>query len=414
MRLVRCAAAAVVLLGAAPSARAGETSITYRQALERAARAAPDIKVARSREAVAEAEVGIAGVLPNPSVAAGTSTQAAKLSLGVSVPLVVLGQRGAAMEAGRAELATTRVETELAAVEVRAAAAHAYVTLWRAQATAAEQERTAAVARHLEEAVVGRVELGAAANVDGLRARAERLRADAGAQQAAQLVRAAGSDLGRWMALEDGADLRAEDAPPVPADPPSLAELRARIAGSPVLRRERADRNAAEARVAREKALVRPTLSVDLGLDAWDQTLCPGNAACDNPPVNYRGGIGLEVPILNQRGPYIERERASAAAARTREEAEQVRLSSALTSAVRTFEAWTASARALSDGVVPAANAAAAAAEESYTLGRAPLVAVLDAEKARIEANLALLDARAQQADAWIEVEHVLGAGATR
>ena len=65
-------------------------------------------------EAVARAEVGIAGVLPNPSVSAGTSTQTAKLSLGVSVPLVVLGQRGAAIEAGRAELATTRVETEVA------------------------------------------------------------------------------------------------------------------------------------------------------------------------------------------------------------------------------------------------------------------------------------------------------------
>jgi outer membrane protein TolC len=69
-----------------------------------------------------------------------------------------------------------------------------------------------------------------------------------------------------------------------------------------------------------------------------------------------------------------------------------------------------ANARALADGVVPAAVAAEAAAEESYTLGRAPLVAVLDAEKARVDVSLSLIDARAQQADAWIEVEHAVGA----
>jgi outer membrane protein TolC len=397
------------------SRRAGSTpafspseSITYAQALERAGRVAPDVAIARSREAVARAEVGIAGVLPNPSASLGTNTQTARLTAGVSVPLVILGQRGAAVDASRAELATTRVETEIATVDVRAAVAHSYVALWRAQGIAGEEARAAAVALHLENAVAGRVELGAAANVDGLRARAERLRADAAAQQATQLVVAAGSDLGRWLGLEDGSALRPQDAPAVPNAAPPLAELRARIDASPNVRRERADRAAAEARAARERALVRPTLSLDLGLDAYDQTLCP-NGPCSNPPVNYRGAIGIDLPILNQRGPYIEREQAAAEVARTRELAEHVRLAAALTSAYRTYEAWTASARALADGVVPAANAAAVAAEESYAMGRAPLVAVLEAEKARIEASLSLLDARAQQADAWIDVERAVG-----
>lgn len=208
--------------------------------------------------------------------------------------------------------------------------------------------------------------------------------------------------------MEDGSSLRAQDEPSVPSSAPAFAELRARVNAAPAVRRERAEVNAAEARISRERALVRPILMVDLGFDAWDDTLCP-NGPCSNPPVNYRGALAVEIPLLNQRGPYIEREQANEAAARTRESAERVRLSSALASAYRTFEAWSASARALSDGVVPAAAAAAAAAEESYTLGRAPLVAVLDAERARIESNLALIDARAQTADAWIEVEHAIG-----
>ena len=172
---------------------------------------------------------------------------------------------------------------------------------------------------------------------------------------------------------------------------------------------ERAAAHAAEMRASRERALARPVITLDVGLDAWDPTLCPGNSPCDNPPVNYRGGFGVELPILNQRGPYVDRELAIASSARAREVAERAHLVAALITAYRTCEAWSTSARALAQGVVPAADAAAAATEESYALGRAPLVAVLDAERARIDAKLSLLDAKTQQADAWIEVEHAMG-----
>jgi cobalt-zinc-cadmium efflux system outer membrane protein len=409
MRYILTAGAVVAVALVASGSRAADVAITFAQALDRAAQVAPDIAVAKSREEVARAEVGIAGVRPNPSLSAGTSTQAAKLSLGVTVPLVILGQRGAAIDAAHADFLTTRVDTEATVTDVRAGAGHSFVALWRAQETAGEKERAAAVTRRLEGAVSGRVDLGAAANVDGLRAHAERLRADADALQASQLVGAAASDLARWLGVDQGAALRADGAPPLPTDPPTLADLRARIESSPAVRRERADAHASDLRADRERALVRPALSVDLGFDAWDQTLCGPNP-CSNPPLNYRGALGIELPILSQRGPYIDRELALASAARTRESAERVRLVAALAAAYRTFSAWGESARALAGGVVPAADAAAAATEESYALGRAPLVAVLDAEKARIDARLSLLDARAQQADAWIEVQHAVGA----
>jgi outer membrane protein TolC len=399
--------AMLVVLATARPAPAAAISVTYGQALDRAARVAPDIATARMAESVAVAETGIAGLLPNPSVSGGTSSQTAKMSLTLSLPLLVLGQRGAAVAASRADLATTRVETEMARADVRALVAHAFVVLWHAQGASLERERAAQVSGRLEDAVRGRVELGAAATVDGLRAHAERLRAEAEAAQTRKLVGAAAGELAQWLGLE-GTDLRADGDPAVPAVLVPIAELRARLDENPVLQRERAATRAAETRADRERALVRPVVTVDLGLDAWDPTLCPG-APCGNPPVNYRGGLSVEVPILNQRGPYVDRERAVAAVARTREGAARVRLMAALTAAYQVFEAWTASAHTLAEGVVPAADAAAAATEESYALGRAPLFAVLDAEKAGIDARLSLLDARTQQADAWIEVEHAVG-----
>jgi outer membrane protein TolC len=379
---------------------AAQTPISYIDALARARQLAPDLAVAHARESIARAEIAVAGTYPNPTVSAGTSTQAAKVSVGASIPLVVLGQRGAAIDASRADLATVQMDTEVTWTEVRAATARAFVALWLAERTATARGDAAAIVKHVEGAVLGRVEVGAAPQVEGLRVRAERLRADADADEARQLVEAAAIDLGRWIGITDGTALRAMGDPTVPNEPPPYGVLAARMIANPAVRREELDARAAEARADRERALVRPMLTLDLGIDALDPTL---------PTTNYRAQLGVEVPLFNQRGGYIERERMNAAAARTRSGAERIRRSAELIASYRTFAAISARTKALAEGVVPAADAAAVAMEESYTLGHAPLVAVLDAEKARIDARLTLLEARAARANAWIDVERAIG-----
>lgn len=403
MRARTCAVVvllAVVGWGARASAADADAELSYAQTIARARQRAPDLVVARAREGIARAEVGVAGTYPNPTLIAGTSTQAARFSVGASIPLVVLGQRGAAIDASRADLATVRVETQGTWNEVRSAAAHAFVGLWLAQRTAAARVDAAALARRVDTAIAGKVELGAIPEVEGLRAHAERLRADADAQEAEQLVEAAGTDLARWIGSTTGASLRAVGDPEVPATPAPLAELVAKIGGNPAVRREDADALAADARVHRERTLVRPTLVLDLGADMGDPT---------QPTTNYRAQLAIDLPIFNQRGGYIDRERAAAAAARSRSSTERARALAALESAYRTFVAISARAKALAEGVVPAARAAAIATEEQYTLGRAPLVALLDAEKARVDANLSLVSALGARANAWIEVERAIG-----
>ncbi len=377
-----------------------EQRVSYADVLARAHQAAPDLIVARSRESIARAEVGIAGTYPNPIFFAGTSTQAARASFGASVPLIILGQRGAAIRASEADLATVRVDGEVAWTDVRAAAAHAFVALWIAERTAKARLDAALLTARLEHTITERVALGAAPELDALRARAERLRAEADAAQAAELVFAAGGDLARWMGSLDGAMLRAAGEPGVPSAPPPFNDLVAQLGANPAIRREVADARAAQARASRERALVRPGLSLELGTDIGDPTM---------PAPNYRAQLGVEVPVFNQRGAFIEREQAAFGAARARESVERTRARAALEVAYRTFAAATARSNALSLGVVPAADAAAVATEESYTLGRAQLVAVLDAQRVRIDSKLSLLDALAARANAWIDVEHAVG-----
>ena|SRR5690349_3119429 len=94
------------------SAQAEAILITFVEALDRAAQGSPQVAVARSKETVAEAEINVAGVYPNPTLLGGTSTQTAKFTGGAVVPFVVFGQRGAAMAASRADFGVVQVETQ--------------------------------------------------------------------------------------------------------------------------------------------------------------------------------------------------------------------------------------------------------------------------------------------------------------
>jgi len=392
-------AALIAALALSPRFAQAELKLSYGQALALGREHAPSIAVARAQEGVVEAESRVGAIYPNPTLLAGTSTQTAKFSVGASLPLIILGQRQAALEAGRAELATSHIETQISWVAVRAATAHAFVGLWLAERTAAARAGAAELAASVENGVKGRVELGAAPELDGLRAHAERVRAGADAEAARDLVDASAAELGAWIG-EPRERVRTDGDPELPSGVPSIAELLGRVPTNPTILRADAELRATEARAASERAQLRPALMLDIGADLFDPTL---------PTTNYRAGLGVELPLFNQRGPLIEREERRGGVARSERRAEQVRLRAELLVAYRTFAALTRQAKVLEKDVVPAMVAATAAALDSYGLGRAPLSSVLEAQRARIEAELSLIEARGARANSWIDVERAVG-----
>jgi cobalt-zinc-cadmium efflux system outer membrane protein len=392
-----------LLAWAQPAVADGEARVSFDQALLAARRASPELLVARARESVARAEVGVAGVYPNPSISGASNTQSAKISGTASIPLVILGQRGAAIDAARADEATVVLDTQVAWNNARQATERAYVALWLAEGIADARRESAAIEATLEASVIQRVEVGSAPQIDSLRVHAEKLRADADVLEATAQITVAGSELGRWMGVAYGSSLRANGAAVVPDAAPPLERLLARLDGATPIRREQSDVRAAEARANRERALVRPAMMLDLGFDALDPTIA-------NEATNYRAQLSVEVPLFNQRGAQIDRERALGGVARARVEAARALAAAELTAAYGTFEAASARQRTLADAVVPAARAAAEATEEAYALGRAPLVAVLDAERALVDTRVSALQAQAARTSAWADVEHALGA----
>lgn len=382
----------------ATSARARE--IDYAEVLAIARATSPELTAVRTREAIGRAGVRVAGVLPNPTFTIATYTETAKLAVDATLALPLFGQRDAAIHAGAAELDVMRADTRVAASDVRWASARAFVALWYAERIAEARHDAAAIAARTDDAVNGRVDAGTAPELDRLRAHAERLRAEADALDADARTTAAGSELGRWLGI-DGADLQARGDADVPSTPPSLESLEPRIASNPLLTREHMDALAALARADHERALARPLLVFGLGASAFDPTV---------PRTDFHASLGFEVPIVSWRKPMVDRERATAAAADARREADRVRFFSELNAAYRIFTSSTARANALETGVVPAIEAAAVASREAYALGHSPLLVVLEAERARIDGKLELFTAKADRANAWIDVQRATGA----
>ncbi len=370
------------------------------QALRAAQLYAPDLALAHARERVADAEIGVAGTYPNPSVFGGSSTQTARLTAGVSLPLIFFGQRGYAMDAARADADTTRTETQITWVDVRWATIRAFDELWRAEHVFLARKDAAALVIKLDTAVGGRAEVGSAPQIDALRAHAERLSVEADAMAAGAQVRVAAAELARWTGIAPDVDLRAEGDPSAPDVPPSLATLLAQVGTSVHVKREVDDAHAARARISRERALNRPAMLLDLAVDAFDPTV---------PTTNFRGQLAIEVPLFNQRGGYIDREQANEDAAIARQHMVLTRVSSGLTGAYRTYEAAQDRAKVLTTTVVPASEMSVRAMQDAYDLGRSALLGLLDAQRALVATRVDAIEATAASANAWADVEHALG-----
>lgn len=399
MRPATCA----VLVSAALAApvRAEAREVGYAEALALAGTHAPDLVAVRAKEDIGRADVRVAGIVPNPTLTVGTSTELARLSADLSLPVSVFGQRDAAIDAATAGLAVLRADTRAMQNDSRWSAAKAFVTLWAAERIAEERHDAAELAAKTETAVTGRVETGSAPELDRTRAHAERLRADADAQLADAEVEAAAFELARLIG-GDAIGLRALGDPDVPATPPSLESLRGNVPASPLLARDRLDVLAGRTRADYQRALARPVLVFSGGIGAFDPTI-PGNRP------DFHASIGLQLPLFNLNGPNVDHERAVAVAAEARRSADALQLESALGAAYRVFVATALRVTTLETSVVPAVDATASASRDAYMLGHSPFLVMLEALRARVENKIQLVLAKVDRASSWIDIEHIVG-----
>lgn len=337
----------------------------------------------------AEALVGQARLRPNPEVSfeaeniAGTGAfsglRATEYTLAIGQRLELGGKRGARVRAAEAEARVASLRSDLALAElgfsvrerfVNAAAAAARVEL--AQDIVLRNRELTRIANLL-------VEVGREPPLRALRAQSALAEAEAELQAAEAESIAARAALGSlWSS--------SETLPAVPAEIPHIEPPASLLASEDTLRLQvaRAESDAAEAAIARERSLRVPDPVISAGVRRFAESK-------DNAFL-----VGVAIPL-----PFRDRNQGNIAAAQAR-----LRSATAREAVVRAdFRQEVAQARAqflgaearvdtLSNTSLPQAEEALRLVRLGYRAGRFPLIEVLSAAEARDAIRNALIDAQ--------------------
>ncbi len=382
------------------AAEGGANELQFSRARALAVLHAPEVQLARGREAVAGAEVVTAGAWLNPTLTVSSAVQTSRLSTGVSLPLPIFGQLGVARSAAEADLKAARADSQSTEHQSRCDASEAWIDLWEAQGRSALLDGAARDADRLADVASQRFQAGTAPQVDVVRARADRARAHAEATTQASVVGAAAARLQLWLGPAPPGGWTAVGEWGFEKQPPALEAIAGRLTGHPTLRRDGELTAAARAHVKSEERQRLPLVEAQLTVAALDPTL---------PGPDVIGGLAFELPILSQRSGPVSKARAEQALAERQAEADRLRLEAALSEAHLKAVASAERVTSFEKEVVPSAEQARAMTEEGYRDGRVDLLRLLEAQRAVVDARLAALEAKAAYGRAMVELERASG-----
>jgi cobalt-zinc-cadmium efflux system outer membrane protein len=376
-------------------------ALTLQAAFARAREASPEMAAARDSVRAAEARVDAAGQLQNPTVGVSVGPDEPTVFGTLDVKLPVFGQRGTAIAAAAREAESARADAEARWVALRAQVRRAYAGLAAAQQRAEIAQRALDLAGDVEQRTRAKVQTGLAPQLEAVQAKVarQRIRQERD-DRAAGLVQAR-EEMGRLIALPDAASLQAAD-PLLPLQqPPQLDTLLARAEQHPEVRALLGQQDAALARAQRERAALRPLPDLSLELMRLSDPTRPG----------LRAALTFDLPVLSWNGGQIREAQAQASAAASQAQAALLKLRAELRAARARWEAAAARASSYADEIVPAAKQLVQMARDAWDLGRAPLIAVLQAQGELNGAQAEGSDAALAANQALADLEEAAGEG---
>lgn len=414
MRAVAGAALALALL-VPGAAQASPVVVEYPAYVERVLAANPDLAAAHENVAIADAQIAVAKVFPDPELTVGAtqvdvSHQGNPTTGGVqlSLPVELGGKRGKRVAVALTGLEAARLDYDGAQRALRASAAAAFADALHARLVVQEKEAVHASLQRLVAITERRLAAGDVAEVALLQSRVE-------ARQFQADVLAAG---GERRAAE--AALLQLLGPAAPAPAPELevtGDLRRMPAAVDAARalalvEQRPDVRAAQARVeqsARQVRLeeARRVVDVTIGL-GWQH-----NFPASGAPAADLVGASLGVPIPFSRVYRGELDAAEAARrqAERQLEAARARAGGELRQALARFEAAAARVQLYDAGTLADADAVLEKTLYNYQRGGATLVEYLIAQRTASDVHLAYFDALNDRAHALAAVEQASALG---
>jgi cobalt-zinc-cadmium efflux system outer membrane protein len=404
MRTVVAIAALLVGGGAA----AAEGPLTVERAVALALERNPEISAREAglRAARARLEGARLPFQANPEVAiaAGPRSRGGERSTDVDIELSqrveLFGQRGARIDAARAEAAAAEGALAQRRAEIAAQTRIAFARALAAERLAAIAEEDLALSREAARVAEKRLELGDGSRLELNAARVEVGRAARGVALARQAVDAARAELRLVTGTPAGAALRlAGDLAPAGrggAAPEALVERALAGRGDLAAARHEVDAARAEVRFAAREWLPLPRLGAGFKREEGADIVV--------------GTVAFDLPVWN-RNP-AGRGTASARLSRAESElgAAERRVREEVLLAARRVAAAREAAQAFDADVVGATKENLALTTQAYQSGKLDLVQVLLIRRSAIEARRGEVEALAALAEAEAELARVSGA----
>ena len=372
-------------------------------ALERALSAHPRLRAAAFEVEASDGAVRQAALPPNPTLSLeqeDTRRETRTVTVLLSQPLEIGGQRAARTELARRGRDLAQAELDAVRAELRAEVVQAFFAALLAQERVRTAEESLRIAGDGAGATARRVAAGKLSPIDETRARVAVSTARIEWRQAQAEQLAARHALAAAVGMDESAigapDGRPESLPPLP----DAAEIARRMAEAPALRRARLDVEQAQAAYELARTRRIPDVTVSLGAKR-SQEIGRSQAVI---------GVSLPLPLFDRNQGAQREALKRRQAAEQRAEAESQRLRAEVLSAADELRARADEAEALRRDVLPGAREAYIAASRGFELGKFGFLDVLDAQRTWLQARTQLLDALAKAYRAQADLDRRLGA----
>ncbi len=376
--------------------------LTYDAALDLAIRNNLGLAAARRQLAIRQAEVRIAGQVPNPELSFEATRDTPHETLGFNLPIEVAGKRARRIDLAKQQesLADLDVRTEMRTL--RRNLRQAFFGLAGADAQVRLAEEVAGIARRVHDAAQARFEEGAAPRLDVLQADLGVARADADVQLARSARLSAQADLNAVLNQPPG-QIVAVAADPVDTSPvPDFARAM-ELASTSNIDLLSAERNAAveQRRIDLLKAerVPTPVFSVGGVFDA------PGEFE-----AGLWGGVTWALPLFTRNQGEIAQSVATVGQLQAQRDAARRVVESEVFGALARIDAGRKQVETYRTTIVPTAVSLADLAEESYKLGRSSVLSLLDAQRSLRDVRREYLQAALDLQSAVADLEEVIGA----
>ena len=382
--------------------------MTLERVLELAEANSPRLRLAQAQSESAQASVVVARQYPNPEAELFAGRMRPRIpgapdgpagSIGIAQPIDLPSFREPRIRAAEAGAQSGRFALDDARLALRAEVRQAWLDLVRRRAELSLYLDNQSLLEQIRGRIEARVKVGEAARLELTRAEAE-ASAAAAASNAARLRVAQARGALRLLAggalpesFEFSADIGKPLVDPVEAEGAERERLRAdMLARHPLLAQARAELARSQSRLESERALRTPAPTLRAGVDQDPETR------------QLRIGIGIPIPLWNQRQGQVAEALAGTQQAAALLAQRELELGAALDAALNRRATAAQQIAAYEGGLLRQAEAALRVAEAAYRFGERGFIEVLDAQRVLRTVRLEFLDARWELQSALIEI----------